>query len=394
MEMNLRRLLLALGLWTLPQLAMAFDHIVEKQSFTIGEFHTQSGETVKDMTLGWEAYGTLNDARDNVILVTHYFSGTSHAAGRYSEDDPAPGYWDSIIGSGKAIDTDKFYVISVDTPVNLSAYAPNVITTGPASINPDTGEPYGLDFPILTIADFVETQKALLDQLGIERLHAVVGPSMGSLQAYEWAVRYPDKVGRIVPVIGSGWADGYLIAWLNVWAAPIKLDPNWNGGDYYGGEPPLSGLAEALKIVTLHALSPEWTNGDFGRAWANDSANPAASFDNMFQVETVLDAAGAARAETSDANHFLYLVKANQLFYAGHGEGLYDGLLAIDVPVLIIHTDEDQVFLGNAVRETAAIIRSDGTSVEIVELEGTRGHLDGVVSIDQASAEIAAFLNE
>lgn len=374
--------------------ASAYEPLVEKQSFTIPSFITQGGETIADMTLGWEAYGSLNEARDNVILIAHFFSGNSHAAGRYSADDRAPGYWSSIIGSGKPIDTDRFYVVSVDTPVNLGANDPRVITTGPASIDPATGKPYGMSFPILTIRDFVETQKALLDQLGIERLHAVMGASMGSLQAYEWAAVYPEMVDRLIPVIGSGWADGDLIAWLNIWAAPIRLDPNWNGGDYYGGEPPLRGLAEALKIVTLQAQSSEWSNGVFGRAWADEAKDPASAFENLYRIEAVLDGAGAARAKTSDANHFLYLAKANQLFFTGHGEGLYDGLLAIDAPTLIIHTDEDLVFPGNAVRETASIIRSDGTPVEIVELEGTRGHLDGVLSIGQAGPKIKAFLED
>ncbi|MBB4265125.1 E22 family MetX-like putative esterase [Roseospira visakhapatnamensis] len=372
--------------------AAAYEPLVEKQSVTIPVFTTQGGETIPEMTLGWESYGTLNAARDNVILITHFFSGTSHAAGRYAADDAAPGYWDSIIGAGKPIDTDRFFVIAVDTPVNLGVHNPTVITTGPATLHPETGAPWGMDFPILTIRDFVETQKALLDQLGISRLHAVMGASMGSLQAYEWAATYPDKVERVIPVIGSGWADGDLIAWLNIWGAPIRLDPDWNGGDYYAGTPPLRGLAEALKLVTLHAQHPEWSNGVFGRAWADEGRDPADGFDHLFQIEAALDSAGAARAATSDANHFLYLCKANQLFYAGHGGGLYDGLLAIEAPVLLIHTDEDLIFPGDAVRETGAIIKSDGTPVEIVELQGTRGHLDGVVSIAQAGAAIRAFL--
>ncbi|MEO0820074.1 MAG: homoserine O-acetyltransferase [Pseudomonadota bacterium] len=373
--------------------AAAYEPLVEKQVFEAESFTTQSGATIPNLRLGWEAYGTLNEAKDNAILITHYFSGSSHAAGRYTEDG-ARGYWDAIIGSGKPIDTDKYYVISMDTPVNLGANNPSVTTTGPATTNPATGKPWGMAFPILTIRDFVETQAMLLDSLGIERLHAVMGASMGALQAYEWAATHPERVARVIPVIGSGWADGDLIAWLNIWAAPIKLDANWNGGDYYEGEPPIAGLASALKAVTLHAQSPEWSNGVFGRAWAEEGADPAASFDNLFRIEAVLDGAGMARAKTSDANHFLYLVKANQLFYAGHGAGLYDGLLAIDAPVLIIHTDEDLVFPGNAVRETASIIRSDGTPVKIVELEGTRGHLDGVLAISQAGNAISAFLAE
>ncbi|TRW95199.1 homoserine O-acetyltransferase [Paracoccus sp. M683] len=373
--------------------ALAYEPLVEKQEFTLADFVTEGGETIPEMRLGYETYGTLNEARDNAILIPHFFSGNSHAAGKYAESDEAPGYWDAIIGSGRAIDTDKWFVVSVDSPVNLGANDPNVITTGPASINPATGKPWGMDFPILTMGDFVETQKGLMEQLGIPKWHAVMGASMGGVQSYEWAARHPDLLGRVVPVIASGWADADLIAWLDIWASPIRLDPNWNGGDYYGGEPPNAGLADALKIVTLHANSAEWTNGSFGRTWAAEGADPAASWDNEFAVVDTLNKAGAARAGLSDANHFLYLVKANQLFVAGNeGENLYQGLLDINVPVMLIHTDEDLVFPGDAVRETGAIIKSDGTPVEIVELQGTRGHLDGVLNIAQAGDRIRAFL--
>lgn len=374
--------------------AAAYEPLVEKQVFELDQFTTQGGASIQSVKVGWEAYGTLNEAKDNVILIAHYFSGNSHAAGKYAAADPRPGYWDAIIGSGKPIDTDRYYVISVDTLVNLGTGNPKVITTGPASTNPDTGKPYGMSFPIVTIRDFVEVQKALLDSLGISKLHAVMGASMGSLQAYEWAATYPDRVERLIPVIGSGWADGDLIAWLNIWAAPIRLDPNWNGGDYYDGAAPVKGLAESLKIVTLHAQHWEWSNGVFGRSWAQEGADPAAGFDNLFKIEAVLDGAGLARAKTSDANHFLYLAKANQLFYTGHGKSLYEGLLAIEAPVLMIHTDEDLVFPGDAVRDTASVIKSDGTPVEIVELQGTRGHLDGVLSIAQAGPRIRAFLEK
>jgi len=373
--------------------AAAYDGLVEKQTFEAPEFTTQGGATLKNVRVGWESYGTLNEAKDNVILITHYYTGNSHAAGRYAEEDKAPGYWDKIIGTGLPVDTDKYFVISVDSLVNLGTGNPRVITTGPATMNPDTGEPYGMDFPIVTIRDFVEIQRMVLESLGIEKLHAVMGASMGALQAYEWAAAYPDRVGRLIPVIGAGWASGDLIAWLNTWGAPIRLDPNWNGGDYYGGEPPTDGLAAALKLVTLHAQHWEWSNGVFGRAWAKEDADPGAAMENLFKIEAVLDDVGASRAAAADANHFLYLAKANQLFYAGHGNSLTEGLLAIDASTLIIHTDEDLVFPGDAVRETAATIAADGTSVKIVELAGTRGHLDGVLSISQAGDAIRAHLD-
>ena len=159
--------------------------LVEKQHFTTKDFTTVSGVTLEQVDIGWESYGKLNANKDNVILITHYFSGTSHAAGKYKADDALPGYWDAIIGPGKAIDTNKYYVISSDTLVNANWHDENVITTGPASTNPKTGKPYGLDFPVVTITDFVNVQKRLLDSLGITKLHAVMGASMGSFQALE-----------------------------------------------------------------------------------------------------------------------------------------------------------------------------------------------------------------
>src|SRR5215472_660059 len=195
-------------LWmTFGSLAQADDLIVEKKSFTLSSYATVAGETIKSVKVGWEAAGTLNADKSNAILITHFFSATSHAFGKYRADDKVPGYWDSIIGPGKAIDTTKYYVISSDTLVNLNVNAPNVVTTGPASINPDSGKPYALSFPVVSIKDFVNVQKALVESLGIRRLKAVVGASMGALQAYEWAASYPDMVERIVPVIGMPGAD-------------------------------------------------------------------------------------------------------------------------------------------------------------------------------------------
>ena len=390
----MRRLLVGLFVVMLVEPAMAYEPLVKKEAFEMPSYTTMGGRTIKNVRVGWEAYGTLNASKDNVILICHYFSGNSHAAGKYSLEDKRTGYWDSIIGSGKPIDTDKFYIISVDSLVNLGTGNPRVITTGPASINPETGKPYGMTFPIVTIRDFVNVQKALLDSLGVKKLHAVMGASMGAFQTYEWASAYPEMVSRAVPVIGSGWSNGNLIGWLNIWAAPIMLDPNWNGGDYYKGQPPLKGLAEALKIVTLHAQHWEWSNGVFGRAWAEEGKDPSASFANLYKIEAVLDSVGKARAKASDANHFLYLVKACQLFLTGHGGSIIEGLRRIDSPTLIIHTDEDLIIFPEEVRETAALISSDGTPVEIVELQGTRGHLDGVLNIKQAGDKIKVFLEK
>lgn len=371
---------------------LAWDGLVEKRVFELEEYVTQGGDTVAPVRVGWEAYGTLNDAKDNVILITHFFSGTSHAAGRYSDEDATAGYWDAIIGPGKPLDTDRYYVIASDTLVNLNVHDPQVTTTGPATPDPATGEPWGLDFPVVTIRDFVEVQRALLDSLGIERLHAVMGASMGALQAFEWASHYPERVERLIPVIGGGVADPWLIATLGAWAAPIRLDANWNGGDYYGGEPPLDGLREALKLVTLNASHWRWANDTFDRGWADEQADPARDIHARYDIERVLDETAAARAELADANHLLYLVKANQAFLAGHGESLEEGLARIQAPTLMLYSENDLIFAPQGVRATAEAIAADGTPVETIALEGSQGHLDGILAIDQAGEALRDFL--
>lgn len=360
------------------------DLIVEKKTFALPSYTTEGGATIKNLRVGWESYGTPNADRSNVILVTHFFSGTSHAAGKYAATDPAPGYWNAIIGPGKPIDTDKYFVISSDTLVNMNANDPKVVTTGPASTDPETGKPYGMSFPVVSIRDFVNVQKALVDSLGIGKLKAVVGASMGALQAYEWATAYPDRVERIVPVIGAAGGDPFLVAWVDVWGQPIRLDPKWNGGDYYGKEAPLKGLAAALKIVSLHANGAEWAEKTFGLAPAADGKPPGQAMDNRYKIEAALDQAGAARAATADANNFLYLVKANQLAMADPAR--------IKAPTLMVYTPTDLVFPEPWIQRTAAAIRGAGTPVDLVAITGPNGHLNGVLQIAQAGSRIAEFL--
>ena len=239
----------------------AYDGIVEKKTFSMPSYTAQNGGTIKNVKVGYETYGTLNATRDNVVLITHFFSGNSHAAGKYAASDAAPGYWDAIIGAGRPIDTDRYFVVSSDTLVNLNTKDGKTVTTGPASVNPDTGKPYGMSFPIVTIRDFVNVQKALLDSLGIKKLHAVAGASMGALQAFEWAAAYPDMVPRVLPVIGAAELNAFGIEWANVWAAPIRLDPRWSNGDYYGKEEPQffvtghkGSLEEGLKNIKAKVL--------------------------------------------------------------------------------------------------------------------------------------------
>ena len=374
--------------------ASADDLIVKKQVFELPSFTTQSGRTLRNVKVGWESYGALNADKSNAILICHFFSANSHAAGKYEPGEKVPGYWDSIIGPGKAIDTNKYFVLSADSLVNLNTGDPNTTTTGPASIDPDTGKPYGMSFPVVGVRDFVEVQKALVESLGIRKLRMVGGPSMGSLQTYEWAASHPEMVDRILPVIGVPAADANLIAWLDVWSAPIRLDPHWNNGDYYGKEPPMAGLAQALMVVTLHANHWDWANATFGRKWAKEGEDPNASLANEYMAVAALRAAGAARAKTSDANHLLYLAKANQTFVAGGGNSLQDAVAKLKTPTLLITSPKDLVFHKTGVDAFVAAMKAAGNPVQHIELAGDRGHLDGVLSIKQAEAEIRAFVDK
>lgn len=362
--------------------------LVEKQKFTIDDFKTFNGQTIKQVNVGWEAYGKLNADKSNAILITHYFTGNSHAAGKYNESDPLPGYWDSIIGPGKAIDTNKFYVISSDTLVNASAFDKNVITTGPASINPDTGKPYGLSFPVVTIRDFVNVQKALVDSLGIKKLHAVIGPSMGSMQSLEWSIAYPDMVERMVSVIGTGEADAWLVAGLEKWAAPIKQDPKWKGGNYYDGEAPIKGLQLSLATITQEAMHPDIFNMS-NPAHKNIDENVLNDINANFPVVDWLYNAAGMRTSTMDANHILYLVRACQLFVAGHNNDFAGSLAKVKAKTLFLPATKDLLLYPAMSKKVHQAL---GEKSQYQEIGGAWGHLDGLFSIHTKAKVLTSFL--
>jgi homoserine O-acetyltransferase len=365
--------------------------LVQKQRFTLDNFSTENGHTIAQVNIGWEAYGQLNADKSNVILITHFFSGTSHAAGKYHTDDSTAGYWDAIIGPGKAIDTNKFYVISSDTLINANVFDPNVITTGPATVNPATGKPYALSFPVVTIGDFVEVQKALLDSLGIGKLHAVIGPSMGSFQAIEWAVRYPDRVARLIPVIGSAYIDAYAAVKLERWAYPIKTDPNWHNGNYYDKGQPIQGLSTALAYITQDALHPNGFNQRYP-APAQDNA-PLQDITAAFSAWDQLLQHAKARAEYQDANHILYLVRASQLWRAGMGDNWQHALSRVTAKTLFLPASGDLLLPPALSQHSAAAMTAGGNTPHYAEIPGIWGHLDGVVGISAVAEQIAEFLN-
>jgi homoserine O-acetyltransferase len=372
--------------------------IVKKQKHVIDSFTTFSGKTIKNVQLGWESYGQLNQEKSNVILITHYFTGNSHAAGKYHESDAEPGYWDTIIGPNKAIDTNRFFVISVDSLVNISAFDENVITTGPASINPDTNKPYGLTFPVVTMRDFVNGQKSILESLGIKKLYAVAGPSMGSMQAIEWASAYPEWVERLISVIGSGSSDAWTSAFLQQWTVPITIDANFNGGDYYDrpkNKWPMQGLTHALAMITQSALHPNFFN-QVGEQIGYKPIEPEILSDinaNPSIVNWLMGRAGE-RAALMDANHLLYLVRANQLFLAGMGGSLQEGLNNIDAKVLLLPATTDLLLMPYHAEKIHAGLKTAHKQSELHYLTGDLGHLEGVAGIASHAQTIKTFLQD
>jgi homoserine O-acetyltransferase len=367
--------------------AAAYDSVVEKKVFTLPSYTTVGGKTIKNVRVGYETYGTLNAAGDNAIFVPHFFTGTSHAAGKYKPTDAAPGYWDPIIGAGKPIDTDKYFVVSADALANLNTKDPNVTTTGPASVNPDTGKPYGMSFPVISYRDTVRVHKALVDSLGVKKLHAVAGASGGSIQAMEWAALYPDLVERVIHVIGPGFdISPYVLEMLDVWTLPIRYDPKWNNGDYYGRDEPAAGVAQALKIVTLTARANGWAEKTFGYKWADAAKDPGADMGNMFTIEDALNKAGAARAATTDANSMIYTAKANQLYNLG------DDVKKMKAKILFVPAKSDLLFPPELAQRAAERYRAQGGVAEVAVLDGDGGHLDGILNVAKQGEAIRAFL--
>jgi homoserine O-acetyltransferase len=370
---------------TLP--AAAFDGPVQKKVFALPAYTTVGGKPLTNVRVGYETYGTLNAAGDNAVFIPHFFTGSSHAAGKYKTTDAAPGYWDPIIGAGRPIDTDKYFVISADALTNLNTKDPNVTTTGPATIDPATGKPYGMTFPVVSYRDSVRVHKALVDSLGVKKLHAVAGASGGSIQAMEWAALYPDFVERVVHVIGPGFdISPYVVEMLDVWALPIRLDPKWNNGDYYGRDEPLTGVAQALKIVTITARAHGWAQTTFGYKWADAAKDPAAAMGNAFAIEDTLNRTGAARAATTDANSLIYTAKANQLYNFG------DDVRKMKAKILFVPAESDLIFPPELSMRAAERYKAQGGVAEVAVIEGDGGHLDGVLNVAKQGEAIRVFL--
>lgn len=331
--------------------------LVEKKRFDIPRFTFECGGETLPVAFGYETWGTLNAARDNTIMVCHYFTGQSHAAGKYKADDAVAGWWDELIGPGKTIDTDRHFVICCDTFCNINANNPNVITTGPASLNPKSGKQYGMQFPIVTLKDMVRSQKLLLEHLGINHLRLVIGPSMGGLQAFMWGKLYPDFMDRIVSIVSTPMIRPWTLMVPNqLGIDAIRLDPKWKNGEYYDGLPPNEGLLLAFKILLVSTRTDSWANRNFGRQLADPTGkeipHPRQSFQGRYLVETEIEKIVIGRMQFFDANSYLYIAKSNALFDLREGEEtLEQALKQITAPTLMIIDDSDLLFTRDQAEE-------------------------------------------
>ncbi|SJZ57008.1 homoserine O-acetyltransferase MetX [Selenihalanaerobacter shriftii] len=352
------------------------------------KFKTESGKELGPIEINYETYGRLNSNQDNVILIVHHLTANAHTAGKYQTGDQEVGWWNNLIGPNKAIDTNKYYVICSN--VLGSCYG----TTGPASINPETGREYGTDFPVITIKDMIKLQKALLDKLGINHLRAVIGGSMGGMQALKWAVEYPDFVDKVIPIGTPGRLKAQSIAYNQIAIEAIKNDPDWQKGDYYGsGRYPKKGMALARKIGMITFRSPESFQNKFGREELE--RKDFYTLDSQFKINSYLDYQGQKFIERFDANSFLYLTKAMDLFDLGRGYDSFSTALSrIQAKVLLITINSDQLFPPEESLEVVNILQQMGKWAEHYEIDSKLGHDSFLVEFDKFKFPISDFLNK
>lgn len=363
-------------------------NLVEKQFFTFGEppheLVLESGERLGPVTLAYETLGTLAPDKSNAILVVHALTGDSHVAGCYTTEDARPGWWEIMVGPGKAIDTERYFVICANVLGGCMG------STGPSSINPVTGKPYGVSFPLVTIGDMVTAQKALIDHLGISRLLAVVGGSVGGMQVLAWCARYPDMVRAAIPLATTPRHSAQSIAFNEVARQAIMADPHWQGGDYYGQAKPDLGLAVARMIGHITYLSNESMRQKFGRQLKSRDAL-SFHFDAGFEVESYLRYQGNKFVERFDANSFLYLTKAADYFdlddYAA------TGLSGAAISFLVVAFTSDWLYPTEQSRALVQLLKRNGLDVSFCEIQSDWGHDAFLLPSERLHALVGAFLS-
>lgn len=345
------------------------------------------GGVLENVTVAYETYGTLNDDKSNVILICHAMTMDQHAAGVHPVSGK-PGWATTLIGPGKPIDTDRFYVICQNVLGGCLG------TTGPKEINPTTGKTYALDFPVITIADMVRAQAMTLDQLGIDSLFCVTGGSMGGMQVLEWAVAYPERVFSAIPVATAARHSAQNIAFHEVGRQAITADPEWQGGNYLTrGSDPKKGLAVARMTAHITYLSEQALHQKFGRN-LQDREDLAFGFDADFQVESYLRHQGITFVDRFDANSYLYITRAMDYFdiAADHGGTLAKAFQSVTARFCLISFTSDWLFPTNESRDIVRALNAVAANVSFVEIETDKGHDAFLLDEPEMFGTITGFL--
>jgi homoserine O-acetyltransferase/O-succinyltransferase len=338
--------------------------------------------------IAYKTYGTLNGAKSNAILVTHALTGDQYVASRHPITGK-PGWWETMVGPGKPIDTDRFFVI-----------CPNVLggcmgSTGPASTNPETGKPWGLDFPVITVGDMVEAQVPLIDHLGIDQLFCVIGGSMGGMQVLAWAARHPGRVATAVPIATAARHSSQNIAFHEVGRQAVMADPSWAQGRYLElGHEPRNGLAVARMAAHITYLSEEALQRKFGRS-LQDLAAKSFSFNADFQVESYLRHQGSTFVDRFDANSYLYITRAIDYFdlAAEHGDVLANAFKETKTRFCVVSFTSDWLYPTRESREIVHALNAVAANVSFVEVESDKGHDAFLLEEPELFATIRGFLN-
>jgi homoserine O-acetyltransferase len=347
----------------------------------------ECGRKLGPIDVAYETYGSLNEAGDNVVLICHALSGDAHVAGYHSEEDRKPGWWEIMVGPGKGIDTNKYFVICSNILGGCRG------TTGPSSVNPETAKPYGLDFPIITIADMVKVQKLCLDKLGIKEVLAVIGGSIGGMQVLQWAIEYPDVVRAAIPIATTTHLSAQSIAFDAVGRNAILADANFSGGQYVSEKGPDRGLAIARMIGHITYLSEQGMREKFGRQLRN-AESYRYDFNSEFAVETYLDHQGQSFVERFDANSYLYITKAADYFDPGKKHGtLKEAFSNVKSRFLVISFASDWLYPPAQSEAVVNALVANGRDVSYCNIASPYGHDAFLLEPDTLGAFISGFLD-
>ncbi|MEN8614851.1 homoserine O-acetyltransferase [Dehalogenimonas sp. THU2] len=361
--------------------------IVRTEYFTIDRLELESGEVLAPVILAYETCGKLNAARSNAVLICHALTGDAHVAGTNTATGK-PGWWDTMVGPGKAFDTDELFIICSNVIGGCQG------STGPSSPNPATGEAYGLDFPLITIGDMVNAQAKLIEHLGIEKLLSVAGGSMGGMQSLTWATSYPERIGSVIAIATTARHSPQQIAFNEVGRQAIIADPNFNNGRYYGGKTPERGLAMARMVGHITYMSDESMADKFGRRF-REGHGGTGKFAADFEVATYLQYKGDNFVKRFDANSYLYITRAIDLYDLAGERDLPSTLAgARHAPFLVLAFKSDWLYPAHQSRELVRGCKLAGIDVTYCEINSTYGHDAFLLEVEEETHLIKHFLKK